>query len=100
MEEAVLAAVLKHFSLTDTVHGLGRHQEELSPQYSVLVDTLGQAYTKLAALFRILQTIAQMEQQWQDQTQDIRYHQNEVVPLLLLIIYFPPNQPTSHLVLC
>ena len=72
MEELIISTVTKHLSLADTVRNLSIHEEENSPEFFTLLDIMMETYQKINALFRKLQTIAELENHWENEVEDLR----------------------------
>ena len=61
LEETVISAVAKHFSLKEVISNLSQHESEHSPEYFTLIHVMTESYQKLNGLIRILQQIAGLE---------------------------------------
>ena len=72
LEECVISAVVKHFSLKEVIHNLSQHETENSAEYFTLIDVMSESYQKLNSLIRILQHIAGLESQWQHELLEFR----------------------------
>ena len=78
LEETVISAVAKHFSLKEVISNLSHHESELSPEYFTLIHVMTESYQKLNGLIRILQQIAGLESQWQHEIVEIREKRIEI----------------------
>ena len=78
LEECVISAVAKHFSLKEVIRNLSHHETEHSAEYFTLIDVLTESYTKLNGLIRILQHIAGLESQWQNEILEFREKKIEI----------------------
>ncbi|XP_014675681.1 PREDICTED: LOW QUALITY PROTEIN: probable E3 ubiquitin-protein ligase HECTD4 [Priapulus caudatus] len=72
IEESIVSAVVKHLGLADTVRHLVAIQQHDSEEYCLLCVVLIDTYRKMDSLLRQLQTIAELEQRWQNEVNDIR----------------------------
>eukprot|EP00092_Neocalanus_flemingeri_P030552 GFUD01033172.1.p1 GENE.GFUD01033172.1~~GFUD01033172.1.p1 ORF type:complete len:4225 (-),score=861.78 GFUD01033172.1:307-12981(-) len=72
MEEAIISTVAKHLSLTDVIRNLSTHEAENSLEYFSLIDIMVETYQKVNALIRKLQTIAELENHWENEVDDLR----------------------------
>ena len=72
LEECVISAVSKHFSLKEVIHNLSHHESENSAEYFSLIDVMTESYQKLGGLLRILQHIAGLESSWQNEIVEFR----------------------------
>ena len=72
LEEAVIASVVKHFSLKEVINNISTHEQEMSTEYFVLIDIMAETYQKLNGLIRILQQIAELENLWHDDVRELK----------------------------
>ena len=72
MEEAIISTVGKHLNLTDVIRNLSNHEAENSFEYFSLIDIMVETYQKVNALIRKLQTIAELENHWENEIDDLR----------------------------
>ena len=70
----MLRCVIKHLGLTKTVHGLELLQaaETEGEEYRYLRDVMREVFIRLNGLIRQLQTMAEMEQKWAHELDDVR----------------------------
>ena len=73
IEEVVLSAVVKHLGLADLIQSLPLLQakEEENEDYLYLCAVMQEAFRRLNALIRQLQAMADLEQQWSREVEDI-----------------------------
>ncbi|PFX11196.1 putative E3 ubiquitin-protein ligase HECTD4, partial [Stylophora pistillata] len=74
IEELVVRCVINHLGLTKTVHGLELLQatETDGEEYRYLCSVMREVYNRLNGLIRQLQTMAEMEQKWAHEIEDVR----------------------------
>lgn len=74
IEEVVLRCVINHLRLTKTVHGLELLQvtEAKGEEYRHLCDVMKDVFSRLNGLIRQLQSMAEMEQKWAGELDDVR----------------------------
>ena len=74
IEEVVLQCVINHLKLTKTVHGLELLQatEVEGEEYRYLCSVMKEVFSRLNGLIRQLQTMAEMEQKWAHELNDVR----------------------------
>ncbi|XP_040202102.1 probable E3 ubiquitin-protein ligase HECTD4 isoform X1 [Rana temporaria] len=72
MEEMVVSCVIKHLNLVDALQSLINYQyrEEHLEEYDLLCKIMGETFKKLNAMERQLQSVAELEQKWQNEVQD------------------------------
>ena len=66
--------MINHLGLTKTVHGVELLQatETDGEEYRYLCDVMREVYNRLNGLVRQLQTMAEMEQKWAHELEDVR----------------------------
>ena len=69
-----MRCVVKHLGLNKTVHGLELLQatETEGEEYGYLCDVMREVFVRLNGLIRQLQTMAEMEQKWAHELDDVR----------------------------
>ncbi|XP_076346000.1 putative E3 ubiquitin-protein ligase HECTD4 isoform X3 [Tachypleus tridentatus] len=73
LEEMIVSAVIKHLSLDESVRQLKAEQENLrSLDQRLLAEAMKQTFRRIDALIRRLQVLAELEQRWQAEVEDIR----------------------------
>lgn len=74
IEEVVVRCIIKHLGLTKTVHGLELLQatETEGEEYNYLCDVMKDVFSRLNGLIRQLQTMAEMEQKWAHELNDVQ----------------------------
>ena len=74
IEEVVLRCVINHLRLTKTVHGLELLQatETEGEEYRHLCGVMKDVFNRLNGLIRQLQSMAEMEQKWAHELDDVR----------------------------
>ena len=74
IEELVLRCVIKHLGLTKTVQGIELMQatETEGDKYRYVCDVMREVFNRLNGLIRQLQTMAEMEQKWAHELDDVR----------------------------
>ncbi|XP_074897313.1 putative E3 ubiquitin-protein ligase HECTD4 isoform X5 [Buteo buteo] len=72
MEEMVVSCVIKHLNLVDALQSLinFQYQEEHAEEYDLLCKIMGETFKKLNAMERQLQSVAELEQKWQNEVDD------------------------------
>uniref|UniRef100_A0A8C0HHZ9 HECT domain E3 ubiquitin protein ligase 4 n=1 Tax=Chelonoidis abingdonii TaxID=106734 RepID=A0A8C0HHZ9_CHEAB len=72
MEEMVVSCVIKHLNLVDALQSLinFQYQEEHAEEYDLLCKIMGETFKKLNAMERQLQSVAELEQRWQNEVDD------------------------------
>ena len=78
LEEFVISAVAKHFSLKEVISNLSQHECDHSSEYFTLIHVMTESHQKLNGLIRILQQIAGLESQWQNELVEIRDQRTEI----------------------
>ena len=70
----MVRCAINHLGLSKTVHGLELLQatETDGEEYSYLCDVMREVYNRLNGLIRQLQTMAEMEQKWAHEMEDVR----------------------------
>ena len=70
----MVRCVINHLGLTKTVHGLELLQatETDGEEYRYLCSVMREVYNRLNGLIRQLQTMAEMEQKWAHEIEDVR----------------------------
>ncbi|GAB6029828.1 putative E3 ubiquitin-protein ligase HTD4 [Chamberlinius hualienensis] len=71
MEDRIMLAVLKHAHLPTNTNDFLKFQEQPECRQK-FVNIISQSYRKLDALIRRLQALAELEQRWQSEVEDIR----------------------------
>ena len=77
IEEAILSAVMKHLPLVELLEG-AILEDKQSSEYSTLHEVIFETYKKMNGLIRILQHIAELETQWQDECEDLRCQRRNI----------------------
>lgn len=74
IEEVVLRCVINHLRLTKTVHGLELLQATKTEgeEYRHLCGVMKDVFSRLNGLIRQLQSMAEMEQKWAHELDDVR----------------------------
>ncbi|XP_048467693.1 probable E3 ubiquitin-protein ligase HECTD4 [Rhincodon typus] len=72
MEEMVVSCVIKHLNLIDALQSLinFQYREEHLEEYDLLCKIMGETFKKLNAMERQLQSVAELEQKWQNEMED------------------------------
>ncbi|XP_064424272.1 probable E3 ubiquitin-protein ligase HECTD4 [Latimeria chalumnae] len=72
MEEMVVSCVIKHLNLVDALQSLinFQYREEHLEEYDLLCKIMGETFKKLNAMERQLQSVAELEQKWQNEVED------------------------------
>ncbi|XP_078523549.1 putative E3 ubiquitin-protein ligase HECTD4 isoform X2 [Lissotriton helveticus] len=72
MEEMVVSSVIKHLNLVDGLQSLinFQYREEHLEEYDLLCKIMGETFKKLNAMERQLQSVAELEQKWQNEVED------------------------------
>ncbi|XP_053555727.1 probable E3 ubiquitin-protein ligase HECTD4 [Bombina bombina] len=72
MEEMVVSCVIKHLNLVDALQSLINYQyrEDHLEEYDLLCKIMGETFKKLNAMERQLQSVAELEQKWQNEVDD------------------------------
>ncbi|XP_043924358.1 probable E3 ubiquitin-protein ligase HECTD4 isoform X2 [Protopterus annectens] len=72
MEEMVVSCVIKHLNLVDALQSLinFQYREEHVEEYDLLCKIMGETFKKLNAMERQLQSVAELEQKWQNEVED------------------------------
>uniref|UniRef100_A0A4W3K6B9 HECT domain E3 ubiquitin protein ligase 4 n=1 Tax=Callorhinchus milii TaxID=7868 RepID=A0A4W3K6B9_CALMI len=72
MEEMVVSCVIKHLNLIDALQSLinFQYREEHLEEYDLLCKIMGETFKKLNAMERQLQSVAELEQKWQNEVED------------------------------
>lgn len=70
----MVRCAINHLGLSKTVHGLELLQatETDGEEYSYLCDVMREVYNRLNGLIRQLQAMAEMEQKWAHEMEDVR----------------------------
>lgn len=68
----MVSCVIKHLNLVDALQSLinFQYQEEHAEEYDLLCKIMGETFKKLNAMERQLQSVAELEQKWQSETED------------------------------
>ncbi|XP_077866440.1 putative E3 ubiquitin-protein ligase HECTD4 [Saccoglossus kowalevskii] len=74
VEEAIVSAVIKHLGLHDCLQYLGSDQipAEQIENYTLLLNVVSEVYRRFDAVLRQLQSLAELEQKWQTEVDDLR----------------------------
>ncbi|XP_030623120.1 LOW QUALITY PROTEIN: probable E3 ubiquitin-protein ligase HECTD4 [Chanos chanos] len=72
MEEVIVSCVIKHLSLVDALQSLVNFQyrEEHTEEYDLLCKIMSETFKKINAMERQLQSVAELEQRWQNEVEE------------------------------
>ncbi|XP_062590799.1 probable E3 ubiquitin-protein ligase HECTD4 isoform X2 [Saccostrea cucullata] len=80
LEERIVSAVLKHLSLQETVFRLAKAENQQTEEFILLRAVIQEVYTKIDALLRQLQSLAELEQRWHSEVMDHKEGNTTVPP--------------------
>uniref|UniRef100_A0A8C8HAD7 HECT domain-containing protein n=1 Tax=Oncorhynchus tshawytscha TaxID=74940 RepID=A0A8C8HAD7_ONCTS len=72
MEEVIVSCVIKHLTLVDALQSLVNFQyrEEHAEEYDLLCKIMAETFKKINAMERQLQSVAELEQKWQNEVEE------------------------------
>uniref|UniRef100_A0A8D3DKM7 HECT domain-containing protein n=1 Tax=Scophthalmus maximus TaxID=52904 RepID=A0A8D3DKM7_SCOMX len=72
MEEVIVSCVIKHLSLVDALQSLVNYQyrEEHAEEYDLVCKIMAETFKKINAMERQLQSVAELEQKWQNEVEE------------------------------
>uniref|UniRef100_A0A6Q2ZID3 HECT domain-containing protein n=1 Tax=Esox lucius TaxID=8010 RepID=A0A6Q2ZID3_ESOLU len=72
MEEVIVSCVIKHLTLVDALQSLVNFQyrEEHGEEYDLLCKIMAETFKKINAMERQLQSVAELEQKWQNEMEE------------------------------
>ncbi|XP_029685253.1 LOW QUALITY PROTEIN: probable E3 ubiquitin-protein ligase HECTD4 [Takifugu rubripes] len=72
MEEVIVSCVIKHLSLMDALQSLVNYQyrEDHTEEYDLLCKIMAETFKKINAMERQLQSVAELEQKWQNEVDE------------------------------
>ncbi|XP_005729506.1 probable E3 ubiquitin-protein ligase HECTD4 isoform X5 [Pundamilia nyererei] len=72
MEEVIVSCVIKHLSLVDALQSLVNYQyrEDHTEEYDLLCKIMAETFKKINAMERQLQSVAELEQKWQNEVEE------------------------------
>ncbi|KAF6729287.1 putative E3 ubiquitin-protein ligase HECTD4 [Oryzias melastigma] len=72
MEEVIVSCVIKHLSLVDALQSLVNYQyrEDHAEEYDLVCKIMAETFKKINAMERQLQSVAELEQKWQNEVDE------------------------------
>uniref|UniRef100_A0A3B4BE60 HECT domain-containing protein n=1 Tax=Periophthalmus magnuspinnatus TaxID=409849 RepID=A0A3B4BE60_9GOBI len=72
MEEVIVSCVIKHLSLVDALQSLVNYQyrEDHAEEYDLVCKIMAETFKKINAMERQLQSVAELEQKWQNEVEE------------------------------
>ncbi|XP_027132186.1 probable E3 ubiquitin-protein ligase HECTD4 isoform X1 [Larimichthys crocea] len=72
MEEVIVSCVIKHLSLVDALQSLVNYQyrEDHAEEYDLVCKIMAETFKKINAMQRQLQSVAELEQKWQNEVEE------------------------------
>ncbi|KAI4821007.1 hypothetical protein KUCAC02_028960, partial [Chaenocephalus aceratus] len=72
MEEVIVSCVIKHLSLVDALQSLinNQHREDHAEEYDLVCKIMAETFKKINAMERQLQSVAELEQKWQNEVEE------------------------------
>ncbi|KAM7391556.1 hypothetical protein PAMP_022238 [Pampus punctatissimus] len=72
MEEVIVSCVIKHLSLVDALQSLVNYQyrEDHVEEYDLVCKIMAETFKKINAMERQLQSVAELEQKWQNEVEE------------------------------
>ncbi|KAG2469563.1 HECD4 ligase, partial [Polypterus senegalus] len=72
MEEVIVSCVIKHLTLIDALQSLinFQYREEHAEEYDLLCKIMAETFKKINAMERQLQSVAELEQKWQNEVEE------------------------------
>ncbi|KAK7934210.1 hypothetical protein WMY93_005106 [Mugilogobius chulae] len=72
MEEVIVSCVIKHLSLVDALQSLVNYQyrEDHAEEYDLVCKIMAETFKKINAMERQLQSVAELEQKWQNEAEE------------------------------
>lgn len=78
LEEAIVSSVIKHLGFQDFIKYFDSHEKDLTQEYYIFCDIISETYMKYHALVRRLQVLAELENQWNTEVDDVRENMTEL----------------------
>lgn len=79
LEERVISAALKHSSLTESLHCLSQNQQQ-TEEFLLLSSVTEEVFKRIDALVRQLQSLAELEQRWHNEVNDLKQESSQFPP--------------------
>ncbi|XP_059095573.1 probable E3 ubiquitin-protein ligase HECTD4 [Tigriopus californicus] len=78
LEDAIVSSVIKHLGFQEFIKYFDAHEKDLTQEYYIFCDIISETYMKYHALVRRLQVLAELENQWNTEVDDVREKMTEL----------------------